>query len=98
MKVFSKSEDISDACMSSVTVETTGFQGGDGGHGGYASLTLKNEGGTCMEAVVDGHAFDVTSAITIKLLGDAEIRTLQTALLFAASALDDLLEEAKTSE
>ncbi|MES1198524.1 MAG: hypothetical protein ABUS48_00900 [Pseudomonadota bacterium] len=73
-----------------VTVETNGYQGGDAGHGGFATVTLKDEGGTSWSAEVDGQRDDDPKTISIRVGGDSEIRNLILALRFAAHELEVL--------
>ena len=64
--------------------DTTGFQGGDTGHGGSATLTIKWEGGD--------HEIEVgENSITLTARGDWEIEGLVCAL----AELGELLSKAR---
>lgn len=66
-----------DAAIFSAHVETTGYMGGDAGHGGYATFTLRDD------------AQDETWEIHVK--GDSEIKLLADALGWAGESLKGLL-------
>jgi len=89
-----------DACILRATVATTGYQGGDAGHGGQTKIVLDDLGNTDIEAsfveeVIPTPGGDVLRRLAINLGGDAELRVIIKALRFSADALEAL---AKGSE
>lgn len=84
--------DFSDANIIRVTVETTGYCGGDSGHGGHSSVTIEDMGGTDIKAQfgVNGGG---NKELRIDVGGDAELRTLIDALQWAGARLQSLTLE-----
>ena len=80
----------------SVEVGTTGYMGGDSGHGGRTYLRITDEGSTdlrCRVKAIDGKDYEDYEAhranqIEIMLGGDAELGTFTQALRFAADVLE----------
>ena len=77
----------------SVEVGTTGYMGGDSGHGGRTYLRITDEGSTdlrCRVEANDGEDYEAHRAnrIEIMLGGDAELETFTQALRFAADVLE----------
>jgi len=85
------SANFASACLFGVTVETNGYHGGDAGHGGFASVTFKDLSCTSWNVQVDGKQALQPTEATITVEGDCEMANLRDALLFAAAALNDLL-------
>ena len=93
-----------------VTALTSGYQGGDSGHGGWAEVTFTNGASTNMAVafVPEGQTRDPRKGhqhadeISILMRGDAEIATFIECMEFAVSSLrrqlDMLREEGKTSQ
>ena len=75
---------FNDACILRCSVETTGFQGGDSGHGGRTTVRLEDLGGCDLSGSV------ANEMVTIAVGGDAELRVLIQALRFAADSLEAL--------
>ena len=73
-----------DACMVEVDVISSGFCGGDAGHGGFAHVKIADAGSFYL--VDDNLGSDVMS-ISFSVHGDSEITLLADALWFAAKAL-----------
>jgi len=71
---------------------TTGFQGGDTGHGGRTYLRLKDLGSTDIKANVVKDNYGCTE-VTIELGGDAELETFIEALEFAVKVLKEQSKE-----
>lgn len=65
-----------------VTVEHNGYKGGDAGHGGYVTVELIDQGGTCMEI----YGKD-TERICFTFRGDYERDTLIQSLKFIIDEL-----------
>lgn len=91
----SVSKEFSAECIFKTTVSTTGYCGGDSGHGGRTSITFEDLGGTDISV-----EFSETprTRISINVGGDAELRLMIRALRFAADQLNSLAEgESSTS-
>lgn len=73
---------FTDACVLEVIVETTGFCGGDTGHGGRTTVSLVDHSSTDME-----RSFVEEGRVEIRMGGDAELRSLIRGLRFAADSL-----------
>lgn len=94
----SKKGKITDACILGYVVKTNGFQGGGVGHGGYLEITFTNEASMAMDVAMPNTAglYEVTSmdageSVTIKVRGDAEIRTTVIALRRMSEFLENVL-------
>lgn len=74
-------KEIVDANSFFVEVGTTGFKGGDTGHGGRTFFLLHNAASTDIEIV------SFSDRLAISLGGDSELRTFIEALEFAADTL-----------
>lgn len=72
-----------------VKVGTTGYCGGDGGHGGRTMIQLNDGGGTCWE-FVKLHNEHGNDGIRIALEGDSELTTIIEAFRYAADTLEKL--------
>ena len=71
-----------DAMILNAEVGTTGFCGGDGGHGGHTIIKLEcNNGGIYYEYKND-------DSLMIDIYGDAELRTIIKALRFILETLE----------
>ena len=93
--------EITSANILKVEVGTTGYKGGDSGHGGRTYLRIKDDGCTDMRCRVkgesdfdengnrmQGYSTDNANQIEIVLGGDCELDTFTTALRFAADVLE----------
>jgi hypothetical protein len=87
---YSGSTTVTDACITTFSFSTTGFRGGDAGHGGYLEITMEDEGGTCMEVTTirEPGRCDV---IKLRFSGDSEISNAVAGLRFLSSNLNKLL-------
>jgi hypothetical protein len=86
------SASFTDACHLGVSIETTGFCGGDAGHGGRTSVVFRNEGAMAMEGMVSGqqggsHAEHEAEEVVLTVAGDAELAVLIDGLRWAADEL-----------
>lgn len=81
--------EIIDANILSVEAGTTGYRGGDTGHGSRTYIRISNEGGTDMDAKVLKDRYGDTCGIEIALGGDAELSTIIEALKFITQVLED---------
>ena len=79
-----------DYCQLGVRVGTTGFCGGDAGHGGRTVFELNDL--TC-GGDIDFEVLDHGARFRCELRGDAELRTFRDALAFALARLDGKLAE-----
>lgn len=91
MKVRQK--EIVNANLLTVTIGSTGFMGGDAGHGGRTFFEIKDDACTCISAEIDGIEIDNFSKIKICLGGDSELETFIDALFFAARSLKEIAGE-----
>jgi hypothetical protein len=62
------------------------------GHGGFLEVKFTNAASTKLEAIVDGKKFDVTKSLTLRFLGDAEMRVASECFEFLASKLKAIRE------
>jgi hypothetical protein len=96
LPVFSAEKEFSSVCNSLVQVKTTGYAGGDSGHGGFAEFTFApmESFNACVELPGEkgGHFFEC-STVKIRVGGDAEIEQFIDALRFAASKLEMLTKK-----
>lgn len=67
---------------------TTGYRGGDSGHGGRTVILLRDEGGTDLSCEVDGRGLLPAKEIRIVVGGDSELRTVLDALRFILATLE----------
>jgi hypothetical protein len=75
MKTITINKKIIDHNIIEVELKHNGLQGGDAGHGGFVSITIKDITSTCMELNgKDCQSFNIT------FRGDSERRTLINAL------------------
>jgi len=80
--------DITNANCLEVEVGTTGYQGGDTGHGGRTYLRIKDDGGTDMHVMTTNDDAEHTDEFAIEFGGDAELETLIEALKWAVNVLE----------
>lgn len=84
MKAITTKIDADIPEQASITFETNGTQGGDSGHGGYAVLTIHQEGGD-FAVKVDGEeipdAMIQPEKVEIRVGGDWEITGMVSALI-----------------
>lgn len=99
VKVETVSKEIISANILDVEVGTTGYCGGDTGHGGRTYLRISNVASTDMRCRVKSngmlHCFDGcmdADQIEIMFGGDCELSTFIEALEFAANALRSSME------
>ncbi len=76
-------EAFCDACILSISINTTGIQGGDAGHGGHTSVLLEFDGSGTLEVDFNQNQQRVKIAVG----GDAELRTLANAMVWAGRIL-----------
>lgn len=100
LAVFSASKTVEVGCITDARVETNRFQGGDTGHGGFASFEIRTEGGDfrVRRIIIEGEkgeewgvGEDGVVGFRIVARGDWEIEGLLLSLEFAAKELRSLL-------
>lgn len=85
-----KIKEITDCNILGVKVGTTGYKGGDTGHGGRTLLELKDLASTDMRVSVDGKELVDAQKVTLVFGGDSELDTFKEALLFAYKTLEGM--------
>ena len=75
-----------------VKVGTTGYCGGDSGHGGKTYFSLEDLASTDMKACVSDVQF-TNGKVEILFGGDTELDTFVQALEFAAASLREMMKE-----
>lgn len=75
-------EEFYEANCLKVSADTTGFRGGDGGHGGQTTITIEDLGGTSFDAKL------TKDGIALTMYGDSELRTLYKGINFIKHALE----------
>jgi hypothetical protein len=73
---------INGATVAQVRVGTTGYKGGDAGHGGRTRFEYQDLNGDVMIKATHGG-----KGVTVELLGDSELDNLLQGLEFAAATL-----------
>lgn len=85
------SREIINANILEVAAGTTGFCGGDSGHGCRTFIRIRDLGGTDLRAYVkpSRYAYDKAEEVEIVLGGDTELETIIEGLEFILQALKD---------
>ena len=81
--------EIVNANILEIEVGTTGYKGGDTGHGGRTYLSIKNLSSTDLNAYIINNDFGDTEKVVIELGGDTELGTFIEALEFAINVLKE---------
>ncbi len=76
---------MNDACVLELEIGSTGFKGGDTGHGGRTYFRLKNMGAADLDMQIN----EDSNELVLKFGGDAELSTFIDALEFATGKLKD---------
>lgn len=71
-------KEIFDACIINITAGTTGYKGGDAGHGGKTFIKIEDIGGTDIHFEVK--QTENEKSLIISLYGDAELNVMIKAL------------------
>lgn len=95
-RLFVRKKDFVDASLFRALVDTTGFKGGDAGHGSYLTIKFEDLGCTVWRAKGEGSGGQLDS-VTIQVQGDAEIRNMVRALRWMADELQKELGKEKTT-
>lgn len=88
-KITTYKTTITSANILEVEAGTTGYEGGDSGHGGRTYFRIENVGGTDFRPVVICNEFEEPEGIEVTLGGDTEMETIITALRFIAKTIED---------
>ena len=89
---------LSSANILEVTAATTGYRGGDAGHGCRTIVRIEDRGGTAIKARVIPESIRGNGGVELTLAGDCELLTLVDGLRFAADALEKLAEEDRSRD
>ena len=76
-----------------VEAGTTGFMGGDTGHGGRTYFAIKDAGGTDMEIHTMRDRYGDAEGFEVILGGDCELETMIRALKFITKVLEEESQE-----
>lgn len=90
--VATERAEFTNASLFAAEIGTTGYRGGDAGHGSRAILIFENLGATSWEVEVSGrHGATHPDRVTLRFGGDAEVANLADALDFVAARLREQL-------
>ena len=92
-EITTYTRDVISCNLLEVEAGTTGFMGGDTGHGGRTYFRIKDEGCTDMEINVMRDRFGNTEVLEVVLGGDCELETMIRALKFITKVLEEESEE-----
>ena len=87
IEITTYSREIDNANILSVEAGTTGYEGGDSGHGGRTYFKIEDLGGTDIEVHPIGE--DGLEGFEVFLGGDSELNTIIDALKFIVEVLED---------
>lgn len=87
-QITTYTREVASANILSVEAGTTGYMGGDSGHGGRTYFRIHNEGGTDMKVNAYDDLFGC-AGFEVTLGGDTELATIIEALKFIVKALED---------
>lgn len=90
-KVTTYSRKVVGANILEVEAGTTGFCGGDGGHGGRTYFRVQDLAGTA----IDVFAIDGGRGFEVALAGDSELETIVASLKFITQVLEEELLEVR---
>ena len=76
-----------------VEAGTTGYMGGDAGHGGRTYFAIRNDGSTDMGIHVMRDRFGDAEGFEVMLGGDCELETMIRALKFITKVLEEESQE-----
>ena len=87
VRVPTQTREIVNANLLSVEAGTTGFRGGDSGHGGRTFFGIKDEGGTDIEVKRLTSDTGECMGFQVELGGDAELQSITESLEFILDTL-----------
>lgn len=85
--------EITDANILEVEAGTTGYKGGDSGHGGRTYFRIKDLASTDMRVKTVADCFGHTDELEVVLGGDTELSTIIKALKFITRVLEEESKE-----
>lgn len=85
--------EITDANILEVEAGTTGYKGGDSGHGGRTYFRIKDLASTDMRVKTVTDCFGHTDELEVVLGGDTELSTIIKALKFITRVLEEESKE-----
>lgn len=90
-KITTYSREIASWNFLEVEAGTTGYCGGDAGHGGRTYFRIQNAACTDMEvhSYATPHSYDGDDGVEVVLAGDCELETMIQALKFIVKVLED---------
>lgn len=92
-EITTYTRDVYSCNILEVEAGTTGYMGGDTGHGGRTYFRIKDEGGTDMGIRVMRDCFGDAEGFEVTLGGDCELETMIRALKFITNVLEDSAKE-----
>ena len=91
-EITTYTRDVISCNLLEVEAGTTGYMGGDTGHGGRSYFRIKDNGGTDMEVNTSVDRYGCRS-LEVFLGGDWELETMIRALKFITKVLEDESKE-----
>ena len=91
-EITTYTRDVVSANILQVEAGTTGYKGGDTGHGGRTYFRIKDEGGTDIDIKPFMDRFG-SDGFEVVLGGDCELETMIRALKFITKVLEEESEE-----
>ena len=91
-EITTYTRDVISCNLLEVEAGTTGYMGGDTGHGGRSYFRIKDNGGTDMEVNTSVDRYGCRS-LEVVLGGDCELETMIRALKFITKVLEDESKE-----
>lgn len=91
-EISTYSRDVVSANILEVEAGTTGFMGGDSGHGGRTYFRIQDEGSTDIEVRTIANKYGCTG-FEVFLGGDCELETTIRALKFITKVLEEKSQE-----
>ncbi len=92
-EISSYTRDVVSCNILEVEAGTTGYMGGDTGHGGRTYFRIKDEGCTDMDIRVMRDCFGDAEGFEVTLGGDCELETMIRALKFITKVLEEESKE-----
>lgn len=93
IEVPTKVSELVSANIVKVKAGTTGYRGGDSGHGGRTVFKLTNLGGTDMRVSINGSGYFGSDEVGIAFGGDCELDTFIQSLEFALQTLKEQIRK-----
>ena len=93
VEIETKEKTIFGACIMNVEAGTTGYMGGDTGHGGRTYFAIRNV--SCVDIKVNPVGYRGDGGFEVAFGGDEELREFIMALEFAARTLKEKIKETR---